>query len=140
MDWNDTPEQARFRADVRSLIESRLPQRYRDMAAAGGPGERAWENDRKSSDPAARSAAMDWHAALNERRWVAPHWPKEYGGGGMSSMEQFILNQEMAHAGAPPVGGSGLAMLGPTIILHGSQERLWLRHLCHEPGEGILFE
>jgi alkylation response protein AidB-like acyl-CoA dehydrogenase len=123
MDWNDTPEQARFRADVRSLIESRLPQRYRDMAAAGGPGERAWENDRKSSDPAARSAAMDWHAALNERRWVAPHWPKEYGGGGMSSMEQFILNQEMAHAGAPPVGGSGLAMLGPTIILHGTQEQ-----------------
>jgi alkylation response protein AidB-like acyl-CoA dehydrogenase len=123
MDWNDTPEQASFRAEVRSLIEARLPARYREMAAAGGPGERAWENDRKSSEPAVRAAAQQWHSALNERSWVAPHWPKEYGGAGMSSMEQFILNQEMARAGAPPVGGSGLAMLGPTLILHGTREQ-----------------
>lgn len=123
MDWNDTPEQANFRREVRSLIEARLPRRYREMAAAGGPGERAWENDRKSSEPDVRASAQEWHAALAERSWVAPHWPQEYGGAGMSSMEQFILNQEMARAGAPPVGGSGLAMLGPTLILHGTQEQ-----------------
>ncbi|MEO9254581.1 MAG: acyl-CoA dehydrogenase family protein, partial [Tepidiformaceae bacterium] len=123
MDWNDTPEQASFRREVRSLIEARLPERYRAMAAAGGPGERAWENDRKSAEPRVRAAAQAWHSALAERSWVAPHWPREYGGAGMSSMEQFILNQEMARAGAPPVGGSGLAMLGPTIILHGTQQQ-----------------
>ncbi|MBE0610023.1 MAG: acyl-CoA dehydrogenase family protein, partial [Dehalococcoidia bacterium] len=110
MDWNDTPEQAGFRAEVRELIETRLPERY----LLGGAGERAWEFDRKSPDPAARKAAMDWHAALAQRGWVAPHWPKEYGGAGMSPMEQFVLNQEMARAGAPGVGGSGLSMLGPT--------------------------
>jgi alkylation response protein AidB-like acyl-CoA dehydrogenase len=123
MDWNDTPEQSAFRREVRQLIETKLPERYRAMAATGGPGERAWEFDRKSPDPLVRKAAVDWHAALGERGWVAPHWPKEYGGGGMSSMEQFVLNQEMARAGAPGVGGSGLAMLGPTIILHGTEEQ-----------------
>jgi hypothetical protein len=119
VDWNDTPEQARFRAEVRELIEKRLPERYR----GGGASERAWEFDRMSPDPAARKAAMDWHAALAERGWVAPHWPREYGGAGMSAMEQFILNQEMARAGAPGVGGSGLSLLGPTIILHGTEEQ-----------------
>jgi alkylation response protein AidB-like acyl-CoA dehydrogenase len=123
VDWNDTEEQAAFRRDVRAVIETRLPERYRDMAGRGGPGERAWENDRKSDDPEARRAAMDWHAALNERGWVAPHWPKQYGGAGLSSMEQFILNQEMAQSGAPPVGGSGVAMLGPTLILHGREDQ-----------------
>ena len=123
MDWNDTPEQADFRSEVRALIEQRLPQRYRDAAARGGLAERAWENDRKSDDPVARAAAMDWHAALAERSWVAPHWPKEYGGGGLSAAEQFVLNQEMARAGSPGVGGSGLAMLGPTLILHGTEEQ-----------------
>jgi alkylation response protein AidB-like acyl-CoA dehydrogenase len=120
MDWIDSDEQARFRTEVRDLIEQRLPARYREMAAHGGPSERVWEFDRKSDDPECRKAASDWHQALNERGWVAPHWPKEYGGAGLSPMEQFVLNQELARAGAPGVGGSGVSLLGPTLILHGT--------------------
>ncbi len=123
MDWRDSPEQAAFRNEVSTLIDQRLPQRYRDFAARGSMPERAWENDRKSDDPAALQAAIDWHGALAERHWVAPHWPTEYGGGGLSSMEQFIFNQELAEAGAPGVGGSGVNMLGPTLIVHGSEEQ-----------------
>ncbi|MYJ57593.1 MAG: hypothetical protein F4088_01500, partial [Chloroflexi bacterium] len=111
MDWRDTPEQAAFRGEVSALIDQRLPQRYRDFAARGAMPERAWENDRKSEDPVALQAAVDWHSALAERHWVAPHWPSEYGGGGLSPMEQFIFNQEVAEAGAPAVGGSGVHML-----------------------------
>ena len=100
MDWNDTPEQAGFRSQVRDVIANRLPERYQRMAAErGGPGERQWEFDRKASDASARAAAEAWHGALYERRWVAPHWPAEFGGGGLSPMEQFILNQELARAG-----------------------------------------
>ncbi len=123
MDWNDTPEQAAFRSEVSTLIADRLPQRYRELAARGAMPERAWENDRKSDDPTALQAAVDWHAALAERHWVAPHWPSEYGGGGLSPMEQFIFNQELAESGAPGVGGSGVNMLGPTLIVHGSDEQ-----------------
>ena len=123
MDWRDNSEQAAFRAEVRALIEARLPQRYREMAEQGGPGERQWEFDRKSPDAAAREAAVAWHAALAERGWVAPHWPKEYGGGGLTPMEQFVLNQEFARAAVPPVGGSGVGLLGPTLIIHGTPEQ-----------------
>lgn len=123
MDWNDTPEQAAFRSEVRELIARGLPERYASMAARGGPGERQWEFDRKSPNADARQAAIDWHSALAKRDWVAPHWPREYGGGGLTVMEQFILNEEIAGAGAPTVGGSGLAMLGPTLIVHGSDEQ-----------------
>ena len=121
MDWNDTPEQATFRAEVRGLIEQKLPERYQ---VAGEQGERGgWQVDRKSENPVAQQAAKDWADALASKGWVAPHWPKEYGGAGMSPMEQFIFNQEMATAGAPGVGGMGVQMFGPTLIVHGSEEQ-----------------
>jgi len=120
MDWNDSPEQAAFRAEVRSVIEQHLPERYR---RGEGPEERAWEFDRKSDDPAAREAAEAWQRALTERNWIAPEWPAEYGGAGLTPDEQFVLNQEFAAAGAPTVGGGGRSLLGPTLIVHGSPEQ-----------------
>ncbi|MCK9494480.1 MAG: acyl-CoA dehydrogenase family protein [Dehalococcoidia bacterium] len=118
MDWDDSPQQAKFRAEVRAVIEKHLPERYR---SGDGPEERAWEFDRKSDDPAAREAAIEWQQALTSRKWVAPEWPAEFGGAGLTPDEQFILNQEFAASGAPGVGGSGVRLLGPTLIVHGSQ-------------------
>ncbi len=120
MDWDDSPEQAKFRAEVRAVIEQHLPERYR---SGEGPEERAWEFDRKSDDPDARAAAEAWQQALTSRNWVAPEWPAEYGGAGLTPDEQFVLNQEFAAAGAPAVGGSGRTLLGPTLIVHGSPEQ-----------------
>ena len=121
MDWKDTPEQAAFRAEVRGLIESKLPEHYkkpRDFSMEGG-----WDADRKSDDPVRVGAAKDWASALAERGWIAPHWPEEYGGAGLSPMEQFIYRSEMAEARAPGVGGSGVQMLGPMLIVHGTEEQ-----------------
>ena len=123
MDWSDSPEQAKFRQEVRSFIEERLPDRYRQAGRGMGLFEEGWQSDRKSGDPAARYAAENWASALAERGWIAPHWPKKYGGGGLSVTEQFIFNQEMALASAPSVGGMGVSMLGPTLIVHGSEEQ-----------------
>ena len=123
MDWNDTQEQAAFRDQVQGLLDSKLPQRYVDMGKEVHQRERPWENDRKSEDPEARKAAEDWMEALSGEGWAAPHWPKEYGGGGLKPMEQFILNQELAQAGAPTVGGSGVSLLGPALIVHGTDEQ-----------------
>jgi alkylation response protein AidB-like acyl-CoA dehydrogenase len=123
MDWKDSPEQAAFRGQVQALIAEKLPARYRALAGAGDMEGRQWEWDRKSADPVAHDAARDWLHALSERGWVAPHWPVEYGGAGLTPMEQFILNQELARAGAPHVGGSGVGLLGPTLIVHGSEEQ-----------------
>jgi len=127
MDWADSPEQAKFRAEVRSFIQQKLPDRYKPKAGEGeeGGGEFSggWQADRKSTDPARVAAATAWASALAERGWIAPAWPKEYGGAGLSTIEQFIYNQEMAEAAAPAVGGMGVSMLGPTLIVHGSPEQ-----------------
>ncbi len=123
MDWSDNEEQQDFREKVRSLIAERLPARYRSGGVNAHRLERTWEFDRKSEDLDRREAAVAWSDALAEHNWVAPHWPEEYGGGGLSSMEQFILKQELASSGAPAVGGSGTNMLGPTLILNGTEEQ-----------------
>jgi alkylation response protein AidB-like acyl-CoA dehydrogenase len=116
LDWNDSPEQAAFRAEVQTLIREKLPERYKQ-------GLGSWDVDRKSEDAGIRQAAKDWGDALAERGWFAPQWPKEYGGAGMSPMELFIFRQEMALADAPHVGGQGTRQLGATLIVHGSPEQ-----------------
>ncbi len=116
MDWSDSAEQAAFRADVRAFIEEHLPEYYRT-------GDRDWEHDRVHEDPEVRAAAEAWTKALAERGWIAPHWASEYGGAGLTPLEQFIFRQEMAQAGAPNVGGQGVSQVGPTIMVHGSEEQ-----------------
>ncbi len=83
MDWSDTQEQAAFRDEVRSLIAERLPQRYRSLAQEMHGGERVWQFDRSSEEDGVRASAIEWADALSERGWVAPHWPREYGGAGL---------------------------------------------------------
>ena len=124
MDWGDTTQQAAFRAEVREFIRDRLPERYRAMQQVESVDEvGGWQADRKAADPALRETAKTWADALAENGWIAPAWPKQYGGGGLSYMEQFIFNAEMAHANAPAVGGMGVSMLGPTLIVHGTEEQ-----------------
>ncbi len=125
MDWSDTPDQAAFRQEVKALVDEHLPALYRRMRDEGIEEgyEGGWIADRVSDDTERKGAAEDWTDAVSDRGWFAPHWPEEYGGAGLSPMEQFIYNQELAEAGAPIVGGSGVSLLGPTLIVHGTEEQ-----------------
>ncbi|MFL2634712.1 MAG: acyl-CoA dehydrogenase family protein [Dehalococcoidia bacterium] len=134
MNWADTKEQEEFRIAVQSFIKDRLPDYYveksKDPAGTDlQPDENGiqyhedWQHDMALGSDEAKKGAKEWAEALAENGWSAPHWPKEYGGGGLSSMEQFIFKQELALNGAPLVGGSGVAMLGPTLIHHGTEEQ-----------------
>ena len=125
MDWADTTEQAAFRQQVHDFIQENLPAYYKELAEQGGElgQEGGWQHDRFLGEPDAKAAAIEWERAVQSRGWVAPHWPSEYGGAGMTPMEQFILKQEMASALAPDVGGQGVSMLGPTLIAHGTEEQ-----------------
>ncbi|MGE0229193.1 MAG: acyl-CoA dehydrogenase family protein [Dehalococcoidia bacterium] len=127
MDWSDTPEQAAFREQVRKHIADRLPEYYRDAAIrleASIQPEADWQQDMMHGTPEAQSAARDWASALQEHGWVAAGWPKEYGGGGLSTMEQFILKQELSRAEAPDPGSNGgVAQLGSTLLVHGTEEQ-----------------
>ena len=123
MDWSDSAEQAAFRKEVRDFIKNELPERYRAGNDGGEGFEGGWQGDRKSDDPVRRDTAMQWADALSKRGWIAPAWPKEYGGAGLTTIEQFIYNQEMAEVAAPMPGGMGVSMLGPTLIVHGTDEQ-----------------
>ena len=125
MDWDDTQDQATFRSEVRTLIEEKVPARYRAMAQRnhremGYP----WAQDRASGEPEREQSARAWFEAISDKGWIAPHWPKEYGGGGFTPMEQYIYNAELATANVPAPGSNvGIGMLGPALIVHGTDEQ-----------------
>ncbi|MBM3138971.1 MAG: hypothetical protein FJZ92_01845 [Chloroflexi bacterium] len=111
MNLKDTPEQATFREEVRAFIRE-----HGSSARFEGDYESGWS-------PEARERMKAWREAIVARGWVAPAWPKQYGGAGMSPVEQFILNEEFAEHGVSNVGGFGVMMIGPTLMVHGSEEQ-----------------
>ena len=122
MEWQDTAEEAAFRAQVREFLATELPERYRTLASHNRIVRRVWQKDRLSSEPGRRDTARRWAAALARRGWFAPHWPREYGGAGLGPAEQFVFNEEMARVDAPSVQGVGVGFLGSALIIHGTDE------------------
>jgi len=110
MDFKDTPEQAAWRKEVSTFLDAEKPKSDPDAS----PQEMMMRG---------REMMKEWRGKLAARGWVAPAWPKEYGGAGLSVMEQFIMNEEFAEARAMNVGGMGTSMIGPTIIIHGNEDQ-----------------
>ena len=123
MDWSDTPEEGAFRAQVRRFLDERLPDYYRRQFDRRTGQEDTWSSDRHSDDDERRQAAEQWAQALVERRWIAASWPQEYGGAGLTAWEHFILKQEFAAQGGIPVSRLGVKQLGPTLLVHGTEEQ-----------------
>ncbi|HEY0453829.1 acyl-CoA dehydrogenase family protein [Actinophytocola sp.] len=154
MNWEDTPEEAAFREEVRAFVAEHFPASYRPDPAAEHSLEPEdvwgynWPADRHAEDPARREGARQWAAALAERGWIVPHWPYEYGGAGLSALQEFILQEEMMRAQVPTVNGIGAFLLGPTLLEYGTDaqkaehlppiargERTWAQGFS-EPGSG----
>ncbi len=66
---------------------------------------------------------MQWHRILYQKGWVAPAWPREYGGTGWSASQRLTFETECALAGAPVLPAMGLQMCGPILISHGTPEQ-----------------
>src|SRR5687767_12244071 len=112
MDLTWSPEEEAFRAEVRSWLEANVPTGVEV------------DEDEYSDDRASFEFRRDWQRKLGEAGYLAMHWPKEFGGGGRSLVEQVIFNEEFAKARAPqPVNALGLALTGPTLITHGTEEQ-----------------
>jgi len=70
-----------------------------------------------------------WCDRMAERGWTVPHWPREYGGGGLDREQLKVLRQEMARISArKPLDSFGISMLGPALLHFGSREQK-LEHL-----------
>ena len=107
MDLTLSPDEEAFRDELRTWLEE------------NHPGE-----EPKGDEEEAFAFRREWQTKLHENGWAGVSWPKEYGGRGASLIEQAIYSAEMVRARAPsPANVLGLAMGGPTVIGHGTEEQ-----------------
>jgi len=126
VDFDDTPAEAAFRAEVRAWLDENAP-------ALGDPDDfsRGWF-EAEAADPEDRPALQAehlkrckaWQARLHEAGWACLTWPEEYGGRGASPLEATIFAEEQARYGVTgDVFAVAIGMAGPTIIAHGTPEQ-----------------
>ena len=108
-----------FRQETRAWLEENCPQSMRTPAKgfddfySGGRNPEINHPDQKL-----------WCDRMAARGWTVPHWPKEYGGGGLSNEEVKVLSQEMANISARRALNSfGISMLGPALLHFGTEEQ-----------------
>jgi len=115
MDFNDTPEEAAFRAEARSWLEAN--------AERLAPGETAGASSERTT-PEEVKAAQAWQKKKAEAGWACITWPKQYGGRGATPMQNVIWNEEQAKFKTPAdIFSIGIGMCGPTILAHGTDEQ-----------------
>lgn len=120
MNFDDTPEEAAFRAEVRAFLDEHAKPKTADSLAgsfyAQAPSEEAEREHVRQ--------CKEWQRVKYDHGWAGITWPKEYGGRGGNSVQQGIFNQEESrydvHTGVFSVG---IGMAGPTIIAHGTEEQ-----------------
>ena len=119
MDFNDTPEEAAFRAEVRRFLEGNAHRRTEGETAYRG----RYIADATMAESLAR--ARQWRARKADAGFAAITWPKQWGGRGGTQIEQVIYNQEEADFAVPRgVFEIGLGMCIPTMMVHGTQAHL----------------
>ena len=108
-----------FRQETRAWLEENCPASMRtpikgfDDAYNGGRNPEIDHPDQKI-----------WCDRMAERGWTVPHWPSEYGGGGLSKEEVKVLRQEMGRISArSPLESFGISMLGPALLHFGTEEQ-----------------
>ena len=134
MDLSFSQEDLAFQEEVRTFLAENLPEDVLDRS------ERGLHADKES--------LMRWQKILHEKGWIAPSWPKEYGGTGWTLTQKFIFNQEYFLSGAPQPLPFGLNMVGPVIYTFGTDEQkqkhlppilssdVWWCQGYSEPGSG----
>jgi alkylation response protein AidB-like acyl-CoA dehydrogenase len=134
MRLSDSPEEAAWRAEVREFLATMPPEirvRSRLVTGMSIEGKAGLEVEgRPEARPGGAGFVLEedgpeaeWRRKLAERGWLAPAWPKRYGGAELTKLQQYILEEEFAEAGAPQLGGMGVSMIGPTLIVHGTEEQ-----------------
>jgi alkylation response protein AidB-like acyl-CoA dehydrogenase len=103
---DDDPADRAFRAEVRDWVAANVPSALCNRSTRIDPPE-----------------LKPWHRKLYERGWIAPHWPKDYGGMGATLTQQIILFEEISRVGAPTPFPHGLNFIGPLIIDAGTPEQ-----------------
>src|SRR5437588_8386512 len=115
MDFDDTPEEAAFRAEARAWLEAHARLKEPDGS------------DRliaQRTDPQHVERCRAWQRTLYDGGWAGIAWPKAYGGRGASPIESLIFAQEQSNFDVSTgIFAVAIGMVGPTLIAHGSDEQ-----------------
>jgi alkylation response protein AidB-like acyl-CoA dehydrogenase len=107
MDLTLSPSEEQFRDEVRTWLQENHP----------GPEPEAGLDE-------VMAFRREWQKQLHEAGWAGISWPQEYGGRGATMIEQAIFAAEATRQEAPaPANVLGLAMGGPVVIAHGTEEQ-----------------
>ena len=143
MNFDDTPDEARFRAEARAWLDANAPQHLRADLALAGYGQPPL----RSGDVLAESKA--WQKKKRDAGWACLHWPVEFGGRGATPIERVIWQQEEGvFAKLAGIFLIGQGMIGPTLMAYAaaphqqrylpplaSGEEVWCQ-LFSEPAAG----
>ncbi len=127
MDFKPTPETEEIRAEIRGLLAGILPPDWQ------GSGLLPMEVRPEHMD-----LAREIDRRLAAKKLLAPAWPQEYGGRGLTPYEQFALYEELGHALVPRLTTISVDLVGPVLILYGSQEQR-RRHLPAIANEAVVW-
>ncbi|MVO15001.1 acyl-CoA dehydrogenase family protein [Parasedimentitalea huanghaiensis] len=109
MDLSFSAKEQAFRAEVRGFLADKLPPELAQTVRDGrGLSKDTYER---------------WHALLNEQGWLAPNWPKEFGGCEWNAVQRHIFEDECCRAHAPRIVPFGLSMLAPVLQKFGSKQQ-----------------
>ena len=109
MEFKFTAEDEEFRTELRAFMKTELPDPWE--GAGRYPEDDDWDLNRVIRQKMA------------EKGWLTMHWPEEYGGQNASPVKSAIYNEEIAYMRAPGRDIFGVRMLGPTLMIHGSEEQ-----------------
>jgi alkylation response protein AidB-like acyl-CoA dehydrogenase len=116
VDFRFQPSEEAFRRELRAFLALELPSSWRV------------QNDREGETDLGFAFSQDFSRKLAQRDWLTMAWPREYGGRAASPLTQLVYNEEMAYAGAPLGFAFGPNLVGPTLMVWGTEEQKQ-RHL-----------
>jgi len=111
MEFSFSPELESFRTEVRSFLRDNLPPDFKVR------------NDREAMSEEEFRFSQQFAQKLARRGWLTMTWPNEYGGQGAGHLQQLVYNEEMGYSGAPLGFGFGTNLVGPTLMVHGTEEQ-----------------
>lgn len=111
MNLDLAPEALAFRDEVRAFLDAELTDELK-LAAR-----------RATSVFIDKRYSLPWQRILHRRGWVAPSWPRQFGGPGWDETQRYIFAAECARAGAPGLAPMGLRMVGPVLMAYGTPEQ-----------------
>tara|TARA_Y100000588_G_scaffold381989_1_gene468621 strand:- start:576 stop:1751 length:1176 start_codon:yes stop_codon:yes gene_type:complete len=109
VEFKFTEQDEEFRKELRAFIKAELPDSWE--GAGRYPEEDDWDLN------------IVIRKKMAEKGWLTMHWPEEYGGQAASPVKSAIYNEEIAYMRAPGRDIFGVRMLGPTLMIHGSEEQ-----------------